>query len=253
LVIAAGASSAVADIEVPWKYGQQPDLTTYGVDVSATTAPVADDFPCWEPIPITDIHIWGSWRKDNVCDPANLTFVLRIHSDIPEDESPNGFSIPGAMLKEWVFGPGQYDARLYKQHASDIEDWYDPIESVYLPDDHRQVWQYNFFFPDDPFPQQGTQEQPVIYWLEVQAQVPFDQGEPLYEFGWKTSIQHFMDDAAAWDPGANAWMELRYPEGHAFEGHSMDLAFVMTPEPATVALMGGSVALMLAMRRRRRR
>jgi hypothetical protein len=82
-------------------------------------------------------------------------------------------------------------------------------------------------------------------------------------FGWKTSRDHFNDDAVFIDlpdiwnlpvdtilppnaPGtALPWNEMRYPITHPFTGESIDLAFVITPEPASLALLSlGVLALM---------
>jgi len=59
-------------------------------------------------------------------------------------------------------------------------------------------------------------------------------------WGWKTSLDHFNDDAVWVDPDPPytwEWNELRYPDGHTYEGESIDLAFVIngsllvTPTP----------------------
>ncbi len=49
---------------------------------------------------------------------------------------------------------------------------------------------YYSFYPTNPFVQTGSLQQPVVYWLSVQASLP--TGEL---FGWKTSTNHFNDDA----------------------------------------------------------
>jgi hypothetical protein len=65
---------------------------------------------------------------------------------------------------------------------------------------------------------------PVVYWLDVSAE-PLD---PAARFGWKTSFQHWNDDAV-WgfgpEPYPGPWNELRYPLGHQQQGESIDLAF----------------------------
>jgi hypothetical protein len=51
-------------------------------------------------------------------------------------------------------------------------------------------------------------------------------------------MDHWNDDAVWADSGQGPWNELRYPYGHPFEGESIDLAFAITPEPATIVLLG---------------
>ena len=111
---------------------------------------------------------------------------------------------------------------------------------------HREVWQYNFY-PKDPFTQVGTDEVPVVYWLQVWAMVPLSDAQE--RFGWKTSLTHYNDDAVTWANPGDYWIELNYPAEHPFYqvpgSDSMDMAFVITtPEPATLSLLlMGCVAL----------
>ncbi len=74
------------------------------------------------------------------------------------------------------------------------------------------------------FIQQGTEDAPIVYWLDVAA---YPEEESY--FGWKTSLDHWNDDgtwAATEEPvDPSAWSELRYPVGHPMEGESIDLAF----------------------------
>src|SRR3972149_785545 len=80
------------------KWVQLPDLNngmnvnaTYLYDITQPGSPpiypwqkiLAEDFPCWQTGPITDIHIWGSWLNDRVAPKTD--FKLSIHADVPAD------------------------------------------------------------------------------------------------------------------------------------------------------------------------
>jgi len=228
------------------KYVQLPDLDYTGLDVDATLDPagispwgpqlLADDFPCTTTGPITDIHIWGSWYHDELPygDPNKVTFTLSIHDDIPRDPcDPYSYSMPGNLL--WVkdFYPGDFDVSIYA--ANLYEGWYVPcaIPPYYEPYADSICWQYDFYIdPYEAFIQQGDPCEPVVYWLDVQAQV--ESYDPCYpiRFGWKTSLEHWNDDAvwAIGDEyaGHSQWQELRYPQGHELYPDSIDLAFMIT-------------------------
>lgn len=231
-------------------YPQLPDLTPTGLDVNASMKglntvedfrkTLADDFRCSESGPIQDIHIWGSWLNDQV---YNLTrFKLTIYSDIPAvPGNPNSYSRPGAPLWERTFNPDEYVKRIY---SSGPERFYDPKLNQMLGTDNN-VWQYNFANFSNPF----IQQEGTIYWLGVQALTSMDTA-----FGWKTTnpaqTPHFMDDAVFGEndifagplnnqfpnpdgPGLIPWKDMHYPDG-PFQGQSIDLAFVITPEPASI-------------------
>ncbi len=268
-VFIVASSTALADFDIP-KWQQQPDVTITAVDVDATTTPLYDDFLCFEPEDIVDVHIWGSWKDDkNVS--GQTTFKLGFFIDIPAGVGGVNFSRPDldtGPVWEKAFAPGEYKERLWKTHSDNFESWYSPSLSptdpgYYDDNNHAQVWQYNFEFKDMPFEQEGTQEQPIVYWLGLIAEVPKDPGtqEPLGMFGWKASLQHWNDDAVFEDP-ADGPQELLYPQespyltpaydGAPVEGDSIDLAFVLTvPEPATLAFLGiGGVGVLLRRRRK---
>jgi hypothetical protein len=69
-------------------------------------------------------------------------------------------------------------------------------------------------------------------------------------------MQHWNDDAVwmqypelpvAFPPN---WSELKYPTGHPWETKSIDMAFVITPEPATILLLGAGWLVVLARKKR---
>ena len=208
-------------IEEP-KWKQEPDLSSKGMDVMATAPSVlADDFQCKQTGPVTDIHLWGSWNMDRTpdCCPCNVCFTLTIRADVPGLP----YSTPGVVLWQRTYAPGSFEASRYAQDLQ--EGWYDPT-GKYVPWGDSVCWQYDFDVPPEDFRQHGTQENPVTYWLEVQA-MPMD---PLAQFGWKTSIDHW-NDAAVWSQGPVPWQRLVYPIGHPLAGMPIDLAFKITTRP----------------------
>ena len=232
----------------PYKmhFPQFPDLVQ-GMNVLAMDPLVlADDFRCTSTGPITGIHIWGSWLNDGypvdatgVADPGLVGFHLSLHADIPDPDptDPTSYSQPGAELWAMDFAPGTFS---WRDWATSTERFYDPAAGAVMGTDTR-VLQYNFAIdPSDAYVQQAG----TVYWLDVTA-IPV-QPDPL--FGWKTSADHWNDDSVyASYPGPPAWKELIDPD----YGFSLDQAFVIVPEPATVGLLalGGLAALL---RRRRR-
>jgi hypothetical protein len=223
------------------KWVQFPDPTPNGLDVlaaqpAAGTLPIilADDFLCKRAGPITDIHIWGSWLNDT--NDCNLPITLSIWTDVPAitNQAP---SHPGTRVWTQTFAPGQYSARPWKT-ANEL--FWNPDPSPFgtiLGQDHL-IWQYNFY-PTDPFVQQGLSTAPVVYWLSMTA------GANIQRFGWKTSTNHWGDDAvfghldAAGGNPVGDWQELRDPKTTG-NRRSLDLAFALTtpqiitnPPPAT--------------------
>jgi len=249
------------------KWVQLPDLT--GWDVRITTPKiVADDFLCRETNWISDIHFWGSWLHDDVgwIDRIHLS----IHSDIRADQNPLGYSMPGPELWSRDIDTATYPGVSILAYDQGLQGWYDPNlppdQGGVIPSDHFGVWQVNVDLNrEDWFLQTGTAAAPMIYWLDIQVDVSLGAGGSgcpdgtgdLVDFGWKTSIDHWNDDAVWADaigdgisPPAEAfWNELRDP----FTGESLDMAFAITtiPEPGVFAIIGMGLLSLLTLRRRK--
>jgi hypothetical protein len=210
------------------KWLQPPDLGTTGIDVADTQPLVlADDFVCRERGLLTDFVIWGSWYHDITPQGANnVVFTLSLHADIPDPDG-NGplFGMPGPVLWMHTFQPGTFQTALYGGNLQ--EGFWDPRDSASFefPGD-TMCFQYTFHLaPDDAFCQQGSAAQPIVYWLDVQAQA---LGTTQARFGWKTSLQH-QGSRAVWgqgvEPYPGPWNELRYPPQHPLNPKGIDLAF----------------------------
>jgi hypothetical protein len=237
-----GTTPVLADWSVgePSKmhYPQLPDPN--GWDVNFTWPNVlADDWRCTESGPVSDIHFWYSFRQDR---QAPITGVhASIHADVPKSPT-DPYSHPGALLWESNFAPALL---VFAGPFQGREGWYDPNVPFYEPFDHLLYWQINIENIQNPFRQEAN----TIYWLDlsVMLSVPPPTGNDpnQYQIGWKTSLNHFNDDAVWWN--GQHWVDLHDPLNPQ---QSLDMAFVITPEPGTAALLalGGLAAL----RRKRR-
>ncbi|MHC4478243.1 MAG: DUF7901 domain-containing protein [Planctomycetota bacterium] len=191
-------------------YPQLPKLG--GLDVAFNSAYIglgrlADDWECTETGPVTDIHFWVSWERDDVDQIDG--FSVRIWSDNPSGQ--HGYSEPNELLWERNFFAGEFAVR---DMPDDWQGWFDPFSGMIWPIDHIRWQQINVVEIDAPF----DQKEGEIYWLEI-----YMWGAP--SCGWKQSGEpQFRDDAVAWDSAY--WMELTDP----CTGESLDLAFVITTD-----------------------
>ena len=192
---------------------------------------LADDWQCSQTGYVNDIHTWVSYRDDVPVDPE--TVHLAIWTDdpvgdqgIPGEDPDNTFSKPLERLWHEDRVSGQWTTRWW---ADGMQGWFDPRDpaGTMVPPtvpDHWGVYQMNFLFDDT---EAFWQEEGNIYWLEFTVQQPTEAG-----IGWKETTDPFQDDAV-WRIEGGAWNELIDP----VTLESMDLAFVITPEPGTILLM----------------
>jgi len=231
-------------------YPQLPDPNGWDVNFAYPKI-LADDWLCTETGPVSDIHFWYSYKYDQQFPIEGIH--LSIHSDVPADPS-GGFSHPGDLLWERNLSPGEW-AELYPYPGpggTGDQGWYDPNTGEVLPFNHFLTGQINIRIPNE---EAFLQEAGTIYWLDISVLSPFSGTNAPIDFGvgWKTSLEHFNDDAV-WgddldgDGKADFWSELRDP----ITQESLDLAFVITtvPEPSAILLCTLSGGLWLAWRRR---
>lgn len=252
--VLATSPSVWADWNVgdPFKmhYPQLPNPNGWDVNMTYPNN-LADDFRCTETGFINDVHFWGSWKNDIV---GQIQAVrLSIHADIPAQPptatNPNGTpSRPGPQLWNTVVPAPLLVVRPW---GTGPQGWLDctPPPTV-LPQNHFQTWQVNIpHIPNPCFQEAGT-----IYWLDLTVLVAPVTGGLQPEFGWKSSLQHFNDDAV-WGrlpdgldgPAPLDWIELYEPL--ITPPLSMDMSFVITPAPGSGAILAVA-GLMIARRRR---
>lgn len=215
------------------KFVQWPDINQTGIDVRAMEPNIlADDFLCERRSLITHITVWGSWKGDllpgDPPDAGDVTFTLSLHADIPAGVV-NQYSQPGQVLWVKTFSPGEFDVSMYMDQLQ--EWWWDPLvpNSWIFPGD-TVIWQYDFAIdPVDAFCQLGSNDVPLVYWLDVQAQAVDD---PEVQFGWKTVVspdRNFNDAAVVGsgsEPYWGPWTNLVYPmPQHVWYLEDIGLAF----------------------------
>ncbi len=200
-------------------FPQLPD--PLGWDIAWSTN-LADDWMCSQSGPVEDIHFWVSAKDDNesiITEIDGVSVVIRA-----DDRSDPSYSRPGDVLWSQYFTLGQVTIREY---GVGDQGWYDPLNDLVLPNNHQKIYQVNIVNIIAPF----IQEKGTIYWLDLYVQSL--AGSAVSGLGWKTSLDHFEDDAVYWD--GQAYQELFDPI--AQPTFSLDLAFVITPEPMTLALL----------------
>ncbi len=210
-------------------YPQLPD--PFGWDVNANDPKVlADDWQCSETGPVDDIHLWGSWEQD--LPGFILSIHVSIHDDVPVDDPNNtlGYSYPGDLLWERDFSPAEF---MVIPGGTGAQGWYDPNPPEYFNTlDHFTFHQINITDISTTGADYFTQTEGEIYWLDISVLALGGR------WGWKTTQNHWNDDAV-WndfdDVGGlvGDWNELIDP----MSGESLDLAFVITPEPVTLTIL----------------
>jgi hypothetical protein len=231
------------------KYSQKPDVIDAGQPPMINgwdehslywQHPImADDWPCNDNRPVTDIHWWGSfvgWTQPHLPPVLPIAFHIGIWTDVAQGAPGNQFpfSHPGTLIWEntctsWVWNFAGFD-----------------IDPQQRPErENETCFQFTQLLSEDEWFYQKPDENQV-YWLSIAAIYP--QGQQMqFPFGWKTRPHFYNDDATrigmVIDPtGLNIWppvigsqwsngMPIEYPAGT-----SWDLAFeITTNEPKAPA------------------
>jgi hypothetical protein len=220
-------------------FPQLPDKNGWDVFVEYPRV-LADDWQCSVSGLVDDVHFWGSWRSDIV------GTINDIHLSIHDNDTSGAYSKPGDLLWDADFMPEDFEVRFWD--TGDLG-WYNPCLEETVGHDHSKIYQVNIENIDDKVGA-FNQEAGTIYWLDISVNTTDCQ------FGWTTADvdqypdpytgEHFEDDAVWGDYPVPNWTRVHDP-WPPYE--SLDLAFVITPEPAAVSLL--LVGGLLAARRRR--
>ncbi len=181
-------------------FPQLPDETGWAVDATYPVV-LVDDWMCSETGQVKDIHFWGSWRNGIVGEITS--FNLTIQSDRPVGHQDNDkcYSVPGDTLWEHEIS----DFIEVQIDPSTYEGWFDPYVNEVIPDDNQTYFQYNIFLPyQDWF----SQDEGTIYWLGISANVSDPEGT---QWGWKSSQDHWNDDAVWANSEDIDWVDLVEP------------------------------------------
>lgn len=250
LFVLFASCTALADWDVGDSYKmhfpQLPDADGWDVEFYQWVPQLADDWQCMESGYVDDVHIWYSWKDDSV------GIIDKVQLGIWSNDLSGEYSMPGAMVwptETATPSPDDYlnvsPENFTTHHWGGVKQqgWYNPVSDFNNPSDHNNIYQLNVVDIANPF----SQVKDEVYWLSVCFWMGDDPNSP----GWKTADvdnypgdyaeNHFMDDAVWWNGTTNSWNELHDP----ITGESLDLAFVITPEPATISLLGlGSLVLL---------
>lgn len=243
LSLIVGALLISAPAQADWDPGdpykmhwpQLPDPNGWDVEFVSWSNKIGDDWQCTETGPVADIHLWLSWQADNAQGGGLPGRIDTVGVEIYKNVNPDAllpFSRPeNDPVWSRIFNATEVTRRPYGQGD---QGWYSPQLGTqqglaWQRPDHIFYEQLNIANFDDPFIQQAGE----VYWLVMWVAWEGTQNPA----GWKTTQDHFMDDAV-WYNYLEPIPELRWNEiVDPINGQSLDLAFVITPEPATLALL----------------
>ncbi|GAG80753.1 unnamed protein product, partial [marine sediment metagenome] len=171
-------------------FPQLPDPDGWDVDFVPGGGFIADDWQCTETGNVTDIHLWVSSNNDTYgLEDIEYAFGKDLIPNhrlvvIIFDNNDSHPSHPENIL--WVFDGMAMNCTVdvVGPFIGD-EGWFTPPDT-YDEHNHMRYWRVDLTNFTDPF----YQEEGVIYWLSV-GPAPYGPEE----LGWKTSQDHFMDNA----------------------------------------------------------
>ena len=211
-------TSELAGFEYKMHYPQFPDL--YGWDVTWGTEGayyLADDWMCTESGNVSEMYFWISTYGDNI-GYAEIQSYLENDLDvcIYADTPAPPYSHPNMSYLLWATSglsdPYGWTKTLTGPYYGD-EGWLIPPDT-YEEHNHQQYWRVDV----SNFSENFYQEVGNIYWFFLNL--------PTTGLGWKTSQNHFMDNAVYLPTSGQEWHPLYGPINLS---EPIDFAFVIGP------------------------
>ncbi|MHC4676595.1 MAG: DUF7901 domain-containing protein, partial [Planctomycetota bacterium] len=214
-------------IEAKRKWSQPADEIGPGVyrgwdELSWYNGPqiVADDWPCTDHRPVSDVHWWGSYQDWD--DPGALPqvrpigFHIGIWTDVPVG-ADDPFSHPKKMIWE------------YHAPIADVNEVFVGVDIYpgFLPDTcyryDLQLPKTNWYWQDPNY---------AVHWISISA-IYDDEADPGNNWGWKTRAWMWNDNAVTITNPTAPVINSSYITGSPIfdpcqEPNPMDMAFELT-------------------------
>jgi hypothetical protein len=209
-------------------FPQYPDEDGWAVQGTGNFV-VADDWQCSQSGGVTDITFWGSWwsRHD---EDGMASFDIEIYSDIPANPPALPHSMPGTILWSRTFYEDDWIEK--EINSPTMQKFYYPRTDGDHEGTESKYYKYEILDIENPF----IQTDGTIYWLAIHGNL---KGGGTYgSWGWRSTGDHWNDDACWVVLGETDWREMYEPEGGERYGELME--FMIGPDGSLITAMCGA-------------
>ncbi|MCP4568292.1 MAG: hypothetical protein GY841_12005, partial [FCB group bacterium] len=196
--------NGVDDLCEAWQAGddhkmhfpQLPDGAGWDVYSSVNTSDlsIADDWECSGTGWVKDLHFWGSWFLGITTEITS--FEVSVYSDVPAG-TDRPYSYPGDLLH--TISTDSFT--VVEIDPGTPEGWYNPHINMVFSNSQITYSQYDIHFDSTDW---FWQDSGSVYWISISATTPG------YEWGWKSSQDHWNDQAVYKDMSGD-WKPLYEP------------------------------------------